>query len=88
VVPAMAFCNYGEFCIAKVGNYALQFRGIILCNKQVEKIIGDALPPSAYKYRAWWGNGGHSQANAWLNAGWRVDKIKLRDSILFAKNSE
>jgi hypothetical protein len=46
------------------------------------------FPPSAYKYRAWWGNGGHSQANAWLNAGWRVDKIKLRDSILFAKNSE
>jgi len=34
VVPAMAFCNYGEFCIAKVGNFALQFRGIILCNKQ------------------------------------------------------
>ena len=61
---------------------------IELTFSEVEKIIGDALPPSAYKYRAWWGNGGHSQANAWLNAGWRVDKIKLRDSILFAKNSE
>jgi hypothetical protein len=32
----MAFCNYGEFCVAKVGNFALQFRGIILCNKQLE----------------------------------------------------
>jgi hypothetical protein len=55
---------------------------------EIEKIIGEALPPSAYKYRAWWANGGHSQANAWLNAGWRVDNIKLGDSILFAKNSE
>ncbi len=43
------------------------------------------MPPSARKYREWWANGGHSQANSWLNAGWQVSFIELGKSITFEK---
>ena len=55
---------------------------------EIEKILGEVLPPSAYKYPAWWANGGHSQADAWMNAGWRVDNLKLGNSVVFVKDIE
>jgi len=53
---------------------------VALSFAEVEKIIGNELPPSAYKYRAWWANeriGTHVWAHAWLKAGWRVDSVDL-----------
>jgi hypothetical protein len=46
--------------------------------REVEKILGTSLPPSAYEHRAWWANetAGHVHAKAWLDAGyetWQVD---------------
>lgn len=43
----------------------------------IEKVIGDALPASAYRHAAWWANetGRHVQATAWLDAGFRVDEV-------------
>jgi len=44
----------------------------------IEEIIGDALPDSAYKHAAWWANekhGSHSHAKAWMQAGWKVDGV-------------
>lgn len=39
----------------------------------IEEIIGTELPPSAYKYKAWWTNNlTHPQARAWINAGFRT----------------
>jgi hypothetical protein len=41
----------------------------------IERALGFALPASARKHSAWWTNlsdGTHSQAVAWLGAGWRV----------------
>ena len=58
---------------------------IELTFSDIEKIIGDTLPPFAHKYLAWWANGGHIQAYAWLNAGWRVDEVKLGDSVVFVR---
>ena len=44
----------------------------------IEEIIGDDLPPSAYKYRQWWSNNRHyKQAQAWLNAGWKVEFVSF-----------
>lgn len=38
----------------------------------------DGLPPSASRYRAWWSNTpSHTQAVAWMDAGWRVDAVDL-----------
>ncbi|WP_063860195.1 DUF6884 domain-containing protein [Paenibacillus sp. Soil724D2] len=45
---------------------------------QLEELLGFALPTSAKQYRAWWANDvTHSQAKAWIFAGWEVDKVNL-----------
>ena len=52
---------------------------------ELEKVLGRKLPPSAYKHRPWWGNdyssGTHSHAQAWIEAGWKVDEdgVSLRE---------
>jgi len=51
---------------------------LTLTLKEIEKILGSELPPSAIKYQQWWANKrGHTQANAWLGAGWKVDYIDI-----------
>jgi len=51
----------------------------------LEKVLCFNLPPSAYNHRAWWANGGHTQAKAWLNAGWKVSYVDLGKTITFEK---
>lgn len=49
---------------------------------QVEQIINDKLPPSAYQYQAWWANqkeGSHVEAFAWMDAGWLVDTVNFTE---------
>jgi hypothetical protein len=46
----------------------------------VEEIIGESLPASARKHRAWWGNESspsHVQAVAWMGIGWKVAEVDL-----------
>jgi hypothetical protein len=46
--------------------------------EQIETILNDKLPPSAYEYWAWWANekeGNHVNARAWANAGWKVENV-------------
>jgi hypothetical protein len=41
----------------------------------IADLVPGGLPPSAFKYSAWWSNennGPHVQARAWLDAGYRV----------------
>jgi hypothetical protein len=59
---------------------------IILSYKEIENIINDHLPNSAHKYKAWWSNGGHIQAESWIKAGWKVIDIKLNKNITFKNN--
>ncbi|MDK2799182.1 MAG: hypothetical protein PWQ70_801 [Clostridiales bacterium] len=61
---------------------------ITLTFPEIERIIGEPLPASAYKYPAWWANGGHIQADAWLNAGWKVGELKLGESVVFVKDKQ
>ena len=50
---------------------------------ELEKVLGRELPPSARNLRPWWGNDysseTHSQAQAWIDAGWKVDKVNLEE---------
>ncbi|WP_430649266.1 DUF7662 domain-containing protein [Bradyrhizobium shewense] len=62
----------------------LQRRGaqtIRLTFPEIEAILGRPLPPSAYKFNAWWGNSlrkaGHTQSMAWLHAGFAA-RVSLR----------
>lgn len=46
---------------------------------ELDDLVG-GLPESARHHRGWWGNeasGGHVQARAWLEAGWRVESVTL-----------
>ncbi|WP_305984815.1 hypothetical protein [Roseibium sp. MMSF_3544] len=55
---------------------------------EVEEILGTNLPKSAREHRTWWANSGGSlvHQNAWLDAGWRVERTDLmRDVIVFRR---
>lgn len=55
--------------------------------KDIEKIISNSLPFSARNYKAWWGNGGHIQSNAWIDAGYLVTEIdQIEEYVVFTKS--
>ena len=58
---------------------------ITLAYEQIEKIIQRKLPPSAYKYAAWWSNGNRTQAISWLAAGWRIRGVDIGNSVIFRR---
>lgn len=49
---------------------------------EIEEVLGRKLPASARKFTSWWSNenvrAGHSQARAWLDAGFAV-KVSLKN---------
>ncbi len=47
--------------------------------KDIERILGSNLTESARKHRSWWANdySTHSQAAAWLKAGWLVEDVDI-----------
>jgi hypothetical protein len=50
---------------------------VVLTYAEIENLLGRKLPPTAYgdSWRQWWANTEtHSQALAWLRAGWRVTR--------------
>lgn len=54
----------------------------------VEEILGSNLPRSAREHRTWWANSGGSlvHQNAWLDAGWRVERTDLpRNVVVFRR---
>ena len=58
---------------------------VTLTYEQFEQILGDKLPMSAYKYPAWWGNGGHEHADSWLGSGWKVEEVRFGEFVKFTK---
>lgn len=58
---------------------------------EIEAIIADKLPASAYRYVAWWSNGinhNHTQCRAWLESGYRtvcVQDTRRSGYIIFEK---
>ena len=51
---------------------------VTLLFDDMEKIIGDKLPVSAYKYAAWWNNHSektHPHSKSWLDAGYETVDI-------------
>lgn len=64
-------------------NY-LKFRAtftnrIILTFAKVEGIISDNLPFAAIRDENWWTKTNSVHARAWLNAGWKVENVNLKD---------
>lgn len=66
-----------------------QFMGRVeMTFEEVQRVIGDLLPPSAHRYSAWWANDHtrHVQASAWLGVGWRTEKVRIAErSVCFVR---
>jgi hypothetical protein len=73
-----------------LGSY-LKFRGsftdtVELGFARIDGIIGDNLPMDAYKSERWWDNApSHVHAKAWLEAGWEVQEVNLKDGRVVFK---
>ena len=55
---------------------------------RIEAIIGDRLPPSARKHRAWWSNNPANSVvtRAWRAAGYRTAEVDLkRERLVFMR---
>ena len=60
---------------------------IHLSFSQLESILSFTLGKSPRNHRAWWANGGHDHAAAWLDAGYKVDEVNFtRRYVVFAKD--
>jgi hypothetical protein len=57
--------------------------------RQIERIIGDSLPESAKRHRAWWSNNGENSAmtQAWLNSGFRSSDVDMKAGTLVFKRA-
>jgi len=62
----------------------LEKQQLTLQFRQIEELIGDALPASARLQRWFWANDsvGHVQSQLWLEAGWRVTGINLTEELV------
>ena len=59
--------------------------------EEIERIIQDDLPSSAYTHQTWWSNDaqGHIHSRHWLDTGWRVGYINLTEKeVSFARMKE
>ena len=63
------------------------FTGIVkLSFARIDGLIGSSLPMSAFKDVAWWSNSSSSaHAKAWLNAGWEVQELNLKEGFVVFK---
>jgi len=54
---------------------------------QIDGIIGDNLPLSAYRHEEWWSNSPtNAHARAWLDAGWKVQEVDFKNGyVVFQK---
>lgn len=78
VTPSKKYHALKEYLSSK-----LKGEPVTLSYGEIETIIATKLPNSAYKHKEWWANGGHSHAQAWLEAGWKVSKVLLGKNIQF-----
>jgi hypothetical protein len=66
---------------------AFELPGIPMTFAEIEEVLGSTLPPWAYEYQAWWANDkSHSQARAWLGAGWKTTHANVNEkSVVFVR---
>lgn len=55
-------------------------REVTLGFEQIEQILNNKLPSSAYEDQRWWEHeteGNHINKRAWANAGWNVESLDV-----------
>ena len=69
----------------------LKFRGaftslVKLPFARIDGLIGSNLPINAFRDEAWWSNASSSiHTKAWLNAGWEVQEVSLKEGYVIFK---
>jgi len=59
---------------------------VMLSFAKIEGIISDNLPIAAIRDENWWTNTNSVHTKAWLNAGWKVENINLKErSVTFTR---
>jgi hypothetical protein len=63
------------------------FTGLVkLSFARIDGLIGSNLPMNAYRDAAWWSNTSSSiHAKAWLDAGWEVQEVNLKEGYAVFK---
>ncbi len=63
-----------------LNNRCKKAQRVTLSFAEIEGILGDRLPQSAYNHRAWWSNqsdvSNRPQAKAWISAGYEVETVQ------------
>lgn len=58
-------------------------QNILMTFSEIEKVMGEKLPDSAYEYRAWWSNDPSKPNSAsWLSQGWKAQSLSLSEKRL------
>jgi hypothetical protein len=53
---------------------------------RIDGLIGSCLPTNAFRDMTWWSNSSSSaHAKAWLNAGWEVQELSLKEGYVVFK---
>ena len=58
--------------------------------REIERILGFGLRPSARNHRSWWHNNtiGHPQARAWMDIGWKTTDVDMgAETLVFRRVS-
>jgi len=73
----------------------LRFRGafthlVKLSFARIDGLIGSNLPMTAYREQSWWTNSaGSAHARGWLEAGWEVQEVNIKEGyVVFKKVRE
>ncbi|WP_431882392.1 DUF7662 domain-containing protein [Micromonospora gifhornensis] len=67
-------------------DYLRRRTGEVRCTfDQVSDLVPDGLPPSAYRYEAWWANSDrtHPQSRSWGDAGFTAHPDLARGLVRF-----
>jgi hypothetical protein len=62
------------------------FTGLVkLSFARIDGLIGSNLPMTAFRDEAWWSNSSNAHSKGWLDAGWEVQEVNLKEGFVVFK---
>lgn len=88
IVSPKSTTKYGA--LTRYLKFRAAFTDIVkLSFAEIDGIIGDNLPMSAYRNEEWWsGSPQKSQSKAWLDAGWKTREVNIKEGYVIFQKTE